>query len=627
MRHLLRLFVCLLCFSPALAAEAKLDLTRSGNEAALKLSGENGVEYVLEAGNSLNEWNVLSSFLLNDLTRMWREPAQNSGARFYRARTVAENEDRFARNFRLIDHNGVAQELHYFAGLETLKAVVLIFTEGNYPAFASKISELRNDPAFQEGVFFWTIDTRTNTTRSKIKSEAALAEVDWPVLHDPLHLTKRDYQARFNGEVFVVRRADLAIVYRGKIDDATGAEPPTNQYLATALSDIMEDKPIVVTRMEPAQNRLTQLQRPIADYSTVIAPLLQQKCVTCHSPGNIGPFALTNHQSVVTYADQMREQVTVGNMPPWHADPEYGKFKNNISLTALERGQLVDWLAAGAPRGNGVDDPLTHVPPPPPKWPAHLGPPDQIVTIPLQQVPATGAIDYRYILAYATNQEDRWLRAAVVRPSNPKVVHHYNVWEGRTATPLVLAAYSPGRNEGPYPEGTGWLLRANMEMTFNLHYNASGQEETDQPELALWYASAPPARPLRGEAAQEASFTIPPGERDFEVWAQYRFEDPARLYMVNPHMHVRGSRMRFELTVPGQPKRIIASVPRYEFHWQTIYYFDPPLDLPGGSVIDVIGAFDNSHLNPENPDPTAFVGWGDQSWDEMFIGYMEFSDL
>ena len=177
MRLFSRLCLCLLSFAPALAADAKLDVTHSGNEAAIKLSGDNGVEYVLESGNSVNEWNVLSSFLLNDVTRMWREPAQNSGARFFRARTIADNEDRFARNFRLIDHNGVAQELHYFSYLETLKAFVLIFAEGNYSAFASKISELRNNLANPESVFFWTIDTRPNTTRSNIKSEAALAGV------------------------------------------------------------------------------------------------------------------------------------------------------------------------------------------------------------------------------------------------------------------------------------------------------------------------------------------------------------------------------------------------------------------------------------------------------------------
>ncbi len=609
------------------AAEPRLTLIHTGAEAAVSLSGEEGVEYLLEAASdSAQKWNVLSSFLLNEGNRVWRQGGAESGARFFRARTVVESDDRFAKNFGLIDHTGMMRELHYFRTLRTLKAVVLIFAEGNYASFAAKISPLLTNAAFQNKVFFWTIETQPENSRTNITREAAEAGIQWPVLHDPLGLTKRDFGARFHGETFVIRPADMKIVYRGLIDDAIGDGPATQEFLAKALTNVVAFEPVVTSRVEPSRNLLGEVRREVADYAAVIAPLLRNKCITCHSPDNIAPFALTNHQSVVEHAAGMRAEVMTGHMPPWHADPLYGTFKNDISLSRAERATLVDWLDAGAPR-SGEDDPLTNLPPSPTKWPRELGAPDQVVSLPLQAIPAAGAVAYRHIVAKATNEAAHWLRAAVVRPSNRRVVHHYNVWEGRVATALVLAAYSPGRNESGYPEGVGWLLREKMEMTFEIHYHASGQEETDQPEIAFWYASGPPDRALRGIGIQNPNFAVPPGHRDFQVVASHQFANPIRLYFVNPHMHIRGSRMRFELTVPGQPKRIIASIPKYSFHWQTVYHFDVPLDLPANSVIDVIGAFDNSTLNRENPDPDAIVRWGSQSWDEMFIGYMEYSDL
>jgi hypothetical protein len=612
---------------PGRASDPELTLTHNGADAAVSLSGDDGVEYLLEAAiDAAQDWNVLGSFILNDQTRLWTQPTATSGAQFFRARTLVQSDDRYASNFGLLDQNGVRRELFYYVGLQSLKAVVLIFTEGNYPAFASKINALRANSLFKDSVFFWTIESSPDSARTSIVRDAIAAGLVSPVLHDPIQMTAHDYKARFNGEVVVIRMADIKVVYRGLIDDATAGAPPTREFLAMALTNIVASDPLTISRIEPSQNRLSEINRPIADYATVIAPLLQNKCVTCHSPGNIAPFALTNYDSVVEHAAEMKEHIADGHMPPWHADPEYGKFKNDISLSTAQKAMLVDWLDAGLPR-TGEDDPLTNVPPPPPAWPKELGPPDQVIAAPIQYLPATGVFEYRYAYVRATNTTDRWLRAAIIRPSNPAAVHHYNVWEGHVPTALVLAAYSPGRTESAYPEGTGWFLRAGMEMTIEIHYTATGQEETDEPKIALWYADSPPALALKGAAAQNSGFQIPPGNGDYEVTASQVFSQPVRLYMVNPHMHLRGSRMRFELTVPGQPKRIIASIPHYDFHWQTVYHFDPPLDLPANSRIDAIGAFDNSPLNPHNPDPTAFIRWGNQSWDEMFIGYMEYSNL
>jgi hypothetical protein len=354
---------------------------------------------------------------------------------------------------------------------------------------------------------------------------------------------------------------------------------------------------------------------------------------------------MTSHGTVVEWKDSIKEAVMEGHMPPWHADPEFGKFANDNSLTPTERAQLVDWIRAGAPRGGG-NDPLLNVPPPPPEWPVELGPPDQIVTIPVQEIPATGLVDYRYIYTNATNTTDRWLKAAVIKPGNRRVVHHYIIWEGHSSSAQLsgIAGYVPGRIPAGFPDGTGVLLKANSPLTFNLHYTASGQEETDQPQLGLWYAATPPAKPLKTMGAGNAAFflgasSIPPGAPDFEMSANAfainnqfslgtpTFTVPVRVYSFSPHMHVRGSRMRFELQMPGSATRqTLLSVPHYDFMWQTVYTLQQPLDLPAGARIFVTAGYDNSAQNHHNPDPSAAVFWGEQSWEEMFIGYIEYSE-
>jgi hypothetical protein len=187
------------------------------------------------------------------------------------------------------------------------------------------------------------------------------------------------------------------------------------------------------------------------------------------------------------------------------------------------------------------------------------------------------------------------------------------------------------------------LLPANCPLTFNLHYTADGQPEEDQPILALWYADTPPAKELKTIAASNflfyfGSLPIPAGNPDFELTSNafvvnnqatlgaVTFSTPARIYSLSPHMHFRGSRMRFELIKPGVPgKQILLSVPHYNFDWQTIYSFENPIDVPAGSTINVIGAFDNSEQNADNPNQNIAVSWGEQSWDEMFIGYIEYT--
>src|ERR1041385_927732 len=406
------------------AADLRLKLNRTGSNASVELSGDAGNEYLIEsARGSLDTWKPVTSFVLTDPSRIWQEATAGAGNRFFRASTAPVFEGRYATDFRLIDQNGVSRELFYYITLPTLKAVVVTFADGNYSAFAPKIAALK--ASFPNNVFFWTIETGVTNTRANILRDANAAGITWPVYHDPMQLVTHEYGAHFNGETLVISRETMKIEYRGVIDDAT-----TN-YVRAALNNLTASpaQQVITTRLEPTQGEIAARADTVADYSTVIAPLLQTKCITCHSPGNIAPFALTNNDNVLFHSDHMKEEILAARMPPWHADPQYGKFKNDISLSLDEKAQLLDWISAGAPRGTGPD-PLLNVPPAPPKWPVELGQPDQIVTIPVQQIPATGTNAYRYIYANTTNTQGVWLKAAIVRPGNRAVVHHYIVWQG-----------------------------------------------------------------------------------------------------------------------------------------------------------------------------------------------------
>jgi hypothetical protein len=627
------------------AAELRLNLNHSGTNASLQLSGDVGTEYLIEsAGGSADHFTPVTSFIFTDPSRLWKDAIADTGNRFFRARAIDPALVQFATNFRLIDQNGVSRELYYYLSLDSLKAIVITFADGNYSAFAPKIAALKSSfPS--SSAFFWTIETGVNNTRSNILKQATAAAINWPVYQDPMQLVTRSYDAHFNGETFVISRETVRVVYRGVIDD------PTTNYVRAALNNIIAGQQVMTTRLEPTAGTLAARAATTADYATVIAPLLQTKCVICHSPGNIAPFEITKYDDVAAHNLEMKEEILAARMPPWHADPLYGKFKSNTSLSEIQKAQLIDWIDAGMPRGAGPD-PLLDVPPPPPKWPVELGEPDQIVTVPEQSIPAFGTQAYRYIYVNATNTEGKWLKAAMVRPRNKKVVHHYIVWQGHSASAMLsgVALYAPGHNDGPFPDGTGIYLPPNCDLTFNLHYTSDRADETDQPELGLWYADTPPAKTLKTVAALNLQFTfgpqfglptlpIPAGNPEFELaatgyvvnsspgFSAFTFSAPARIYSFSPHMHFRGLRMRFELTLPGSStKQILCSVPKYDFDWQTIYELETPLDVPPGARIDVIGAFDNSAQNIYNPDPTIPVKWGEQSWDEMFIGYFTYSD-
>lgn len=551
----------------------------------------------------------------------------------------------FAPNFRLTDARGVTRELGYES---TAKVVVLVFTRaGSARAVqtAAALRTLRSRFAATD-VVLWQIDSNLGASRVTVDAEQILTNNDTPVLMDDAGLVAAELGAARELETFVFTNPPLPqLMYRGPLDNAAPSTPaaPTENYAADAIAAVLAGRPVTKPRVEFAATApaLDLPPAPAIDYAADVAPIVLRRCVSCHSPGNIAPHVYAKFDDLASRSSQVRADMLQKRMAPWHADPQWGTFTSGNALTPAESATLHAWARAGAPRGSGPD-PLTTAPAPVGgDWP--LGKPDLILTIPKQSIPATGTVDYRYITLDVTVPTEKWLRAAVVHPGNARVVHHALVFEG-SQIDLLLAAlssgqlpglggfftgYVPGLAQTWFPDNAGKRLRPGSQVTFQMHYTSTGQPETDETQIGFYYYDRAPDRELLTKAATNLSLTIPPGARDYERTAAFTPSTTRDvvLYELNPHMHYRGKRFRVDAAYPDGTTETLLNVPHYDFDWQSGYRLLEPKRLPRGTSLRVVGAFDNSAQNSKNPDPRATVTFGEQTYDEMFIGYINYAEL
>jgi len=323
--------------------------------------------------------------------------------------------------------------------------------------------------------------------------------------------------------------------------------------------------------------------------------------------------------------------VLARRMPPWQPDRLHGKFEHDSNLTVEEARTLLRWIEQGAPRGEG-EDPLAQAKVVHEEWP--LGAPDAIVQLPnVETIPATGVFEYRHIKVKVPFEEDVWVKGVVARPDNKRVVHHIIV---RVREPgqrednpddAFLIGWAPGSPDMFFPTNTGKKIKKGSMLDFEMHYTASGREETDQSKIALYLTKEKPELVLKTHAAYNFDIDLPPGAESVEASATYVFKNESMLYDLSPHMHLRGAWFKFEALYPNGRKETLLSVPHYDFAWQHNYRLKEPKKMPAGTWILCTGGYNNSASNPYNPDPKARVRWGDQSFDEMFIGFMDIAEL
>ncbi len=536
-------------------------------------------------------------------------------------------------NFALLDQRGRMFELRR----SNANAVVLFFTMNGCPVArqsASKLDALRDRYA-ERGVEVFMINSSTGDDRSSINKEMRELKTPYlPVLKDDTQGVARHLGARRTGEAVAISTKDWTVFYRGAIDDqmVEGAQKPapTEKYLETALEAFLAGKPIATAKTVARGCVLTfdggegPDAAPVS-YAKEVAPILEKNCVSCHSPGNIGSWSMNGHRKIKSMAAMIEEVILSRRMPPWDADPAVGKFRNDTSLKVADAQTLLRWVHQGAPRGEG-DDPLAQArPQAPAEWP--LGQPDIVLRLPKpQQIPATGVLAYRHIEVPAGNPTEAWVGAVWVRPGNLKVVHHVLARikggpKDHLGDNAMFVGWAPGAILGPFPANSGKLLPANAKFDIEMHYTTNGTPQTDQTEIGLYLLKEKPALRYESVPVINTSFEIRPGDPSAAVQAMYGFKQAATLHSVTPHMHLRGRTMKFETLYPEGRREVIASLPRYDFNWQLTYQLAQPKKIPAGTWAVLSGTFDNSSRNPANPDPKKTVRWGDQSFDEMFLGW------
>ncbi len=379
-----------------------------------------------------------------------------------------------------------------------------------------------------------------------------------------------------------------------------------------------------------------------------VLPIIQENCQGCHRPGEIGPMAFLTYEQVRPWAKAIKADVLSRKMPPWFADPHVGKFANDRSLSEADMKTIAAWVDAGAPRGNPKDAPA------PKKWLEgwNISKPDLVVELPVEsKIPAKGEVDYQYILADPGFKEDVWVQMVEVRPQSPSVVHHAVVfirepeskwlrgeiepgkaWEAppnrRTRETFggqsdILTIYTPGMVPDIWRPGLAKKIRAGSDLVFQMHYTANGKDTVDRTKIGIVFCKEPPAERVITTAATNLSFAIPPGDGNFQVDAKAPHINPGQIISFFPHMHLRGKAFEYRLVQPNGESEVLLRVPHYDFNWQLSYKTAKPIDVVPGSRIEGTAWFDNSPNNAANPDPKATVKWGEQSWEEMMIGFYD----
>jgi peroxiredoxin len=524
------------------------------------------------------------------------------------------------------------------SGFKDKKATVVAFIDTECPVVNLYIPTLiaLHKQYASKGVQFLAINSSRQDSFVSVSAHAQERGIPFPVLKDFDQSVAEAFAARRTAEVFLLD-AGRVIRYHGRIDDqysvGSRRDKPTHSDLKAALDDLLAGRPVATAVTEVSGCPIERSSNPYdgkeVTYAKQVARIIQNRCQECHRPGEIGPFSLLTCEDAEKRSSRIREALLEERMPPWHADPRYGHFVNDRRLSQDERDTLLAWIDAGAPKGDNKDLPA-------PRsfvqgW--KIGQPNKVFSMTKEfKVPATGVLDYQRFYVDPGFKEDVWVRAAECRPGNRKVVHHILVYilaPGRRdpydpdGTAAVLVGWAPGDMPVSYSPDVARKIPAGSRLCFEVHYTPDGTEQTDRSSVGIILAERPPSNSVEMNILANMLFRIPPRTPDYRGQLVYTFPEDARVLSFMPHMHLRGTSARYELTFPDGRKETLLSVPDFDFGWQSGYRFARPLEVPKGSRLTWIGHWDNSADNPRNPDPSKAVVWGLQTWDEMQNGWME----
>jgi len=537
------------------------------------------------------------------------------------------------------------------------KAIVLVFMGTQCPViaqYAPRLVEL-SDKYQPKGVQFLGIYSNVGDDVLRMALHAQRCDFPFPPLIDTEHRLADRYQIEVMSEVVVVDR-DLKVRYQGAIDNqfkkrGTAAQA-TQHYLEDALNQFLSNQTVELTHTLASGCKIERREPPVSEqpvtYHKDVAPILQKHCQVCHRAGEVGPFTLTSYRDAFENASMIEETAVERRMPPWHGvlNPKFGDILGDKRMSNDEIETITSWVRQGAKEGDRAETS------PPIQWPAAtswgIGKPDFVYKMPAPfKVPATGTLDYQFIRVPLNFPEDRWFRASETKPGNPQVVHHiglhivesgdreYNGFAGMAVvfglngeTSRELNDYVPGDpyNHKVYADNEAVRLPKGTDLLFEVHYTPNGKATTDQSMVAVRWAKSPPEEEIltRVFRKKRGGFKIPPHEGHYRMDDVYYFEQDVLIDSIRPHLHARGKSYQLDIvyrdpkTDEIERRETILAVPNFDFRWQRTYELKTPLRVPAGAELLATAHFDNSELNPNNPNPNAEVLWGLQSADEMF---------
>ena len=382
-----------------------------------------------------------------------------------------------------------------------------------------------------------------------------------------------------------------------------------------------------------------------------VLPILQRHCQSCHRKGEIAPFALESYPQARNWAAAMAADVKDRKMPPWFADSCCGKFSNDWSLSSEQIEIMTRWVAAGTPEGEPRDAP----PAPRPTAGWNIARPDLVVKMPEPvKLAASGDIEYTYEIVPTNFKEGRWVEMSELRPCARDHVHHAVVYirppesrwlrgapvgkaftastlhdphlmhEAHSTTSDLLLVYAPGSSPENWPEGMAKFIPAHSDLVFQMHYTTNGKAASDQTSLGLVFAKhAPEKRVLTLQLANEHdTIPIPPNTANYRVEVHGTLPNDALLLGFFPHMHLRGKKFEYNIVHEDGTRETLLRV-NYDFYWQLSYRLSEPRMLRAGTKLEAIAWYDNSRANLHNPDPDSPVQWGDQTYNEMMVGFFD----
>lgn len=532
-------------------------------------------------------------------------------------------------DFSLIDSDGRFFQLSRHADKDAI--VLLAYDKDSRDArrAASDLEDLAEDFADQ-AVEFLVINSTDEADKSVLEAE----DLDFRILMDDTQLVSQELGITRAAEAVVIDPKSREVIFRGALTsrqaDGSRSERNDAAYVQDALTAKLAGADVPANSIASKGDAIAYPQLESISYANDIAPILEERCVTCHQEGGIAPFAMSNHQMVQGWSPMIRETLITKRMPPGQIDREYvNDFHDVNHITIEETQKLVTWINNGSKNTDGTD-PLASYETHPVKW--LNGEPDMIIKIPEQQIPATGVQDYRNVRIPLDIEDDVWVKAIEFEAGDPTVLHHIIAFSygpnGVSEFEILnqgigLGAYAPGNELNLYPENSGYPLKKGGGLMLQLHYTTSGKEAVDASEIGLYLWDEKPEKVIRGGSAAELDINVEPFSTK-EMVATAKFRKDSYLTMVGPHMHYRGYDANFKLRYPDGSVEEVLNVPNYQFNWQKTYDFVEPKFLPAGTEMIFRGTFDNTEMNPFNPDASQTLSWGEQTWQEMFFGFFRY---